>query len=417
MIDRAVALAKRHPHDFTLQYPPRREYFQERFRAAPRDTFPEDVVLYVHVPFCARRCDYCNFAVDVSPDESRMERYVAAVERKLDSLPFRSTGGIDIGGGTPTRLPPRLLARLLRAVRRFDGAISIETTPEIAATSPDTIAVLRELGVDRVSVGLQSTDDAVLAGVHRPGSSLHARAVEALRAFRRVNVDLVFGLPGQDHGAWDRDVAAAIALGADSITTYDCLYRGKGRRMTRRSLGLPTPETYGRMYDDARERLGAAGYRSPYGSVNHSRHAGETGTSAYFERRLFDGWAYVGVGTYATSHTGDTWTFERAGVDAWTRAALASESTLGDTYVLPSGETMTKYLLLSLSFGRLDRGRFSRRFGESLDSRFGERLGWAVARGWLSEDNDGFGVTRFDTLPLVRALLYTEGAIGWLANR
>lgn len=417
MIDRALALAARAPHLFTLQYPPSRAYFQERFRGAPRHAPPEEVLLYVHVPFCAHRCAYCNFAVDVSSDESRMEAYIAAVEKKLAALAFTRTGGIDLGGGTPTRLPPRLLARVLRAVRRFEGAVSIETTPEIAATSPETIAVLREYGVERVSVGLQSGDDDVLESVRRPTASLHARALEALGGFPRVNVDLVFALPGQSRATWQRDVAAAIALGPDSITTYDCLYRGKGRALTRRSLAIPTRETYGALYDDARALLVDAGYHAPYGSVNHSRHPNETGTSPYFERRLFDGWAYVGVGNYATSHAGDTWTFELAGVDAWTRAALAGQSTLGDTYVLPRDETMTKYLLLSLSFGRLDRARFARRFGEPIEQRFSSRLAHAVERGWLNEDAEGWGVVRFDALPSVRALLYTERALDWLEIR
>lgn len=414
---KALELARERPWIFTLQYPPSRAYFQERYRAPAQSSTPESALLYVHVPFCARRCDYCNFSIDLGTDEARMERYVAAVERKLAELPFRRTRGIDVGGGTPTRLPPRLLERLLRAIRRVEGPISIETTPEIAASAPETIAVLRELAIERVSVGLQSGDPQVLAHARRPGPSLHARALEALRGFSRVNVDLVFALPGQDRETFRQDVRGAIALGPDSITTYDCLYRGAGRPLGRRSLSIPTPETYGAMYDDARALLVDAGYRSPYGSVNHARTPGETGTSPYFEGRLFDGMPYVGIGNHATSHVGDQWTFEVESVDAWTRAALEGRSTLGDTYVLPREETMTKYLLLSLSFGRLDRARFLRRFGESLEARFGERLAFAVREGMLTEDDAGFGVARFDTLPQVRALLYPEAAISWLASR
>jgi oxygen-independent coproporphyrinogen-3 oxidase len=412
VIERALALAGAHPHDFTLQYPPRREYFMERYRSArPSAPFAglRELLLYVHVPFCAHRCAYCNFAVDLSRDVARMTRYVEAVERALQFETDATIGGIDIGGGTPTRLPPDLLDRLLRAVRRFaTPRVSIETTPEIAATMPETIAVLRDHAVERVSVGLQSSDKSVLRSMRRWADvEVHARALEALRQFPRVNVDIVFALPGQDRAAWIRDVEHAIALRPDSITTYDCLYRGKGRAMTRRSMTAPSPSTYGAMYDDAHAMLREAGYHAPYGSVNFSRHPGETGTSAYFERRLFDGWPYLGIGTYATSHVGDVWTFETAGVDAYLNCAA------GDSYLLPRAETIAKYSLLALSFGRLDRARFQRRFGETIEERYGERLAVAIERGWLTAD---YEIRDFAALPNVRALLYTPEAIEWLAG-
>ena len=405
MIDQALALAAAHPHDFTLQYPPRREYFMERFRAphAPFPAVPE-LLLYVHVPFCAHRCAYCNFAVDLSADVARMTRYVEAVERALEF--DANVEAIDVGGGTPTRLPPQLLDRLLRALPR--APTSIETTPEIAATEPETLAVLHERSVERVSVGLQSSDPTILTSMRRGAEvELHARALESLRAFRRVNVDLVFALSGQTRAGWIRDVEHAIALRPDSITTYDCLYRGKGRAMTKRTLTMPTPAIYGAMYDDAHALLREAGYHAPYGSVNYSRHAGESGTSAYFEKRLFDGRPYLGVGTYATSHVGDRWTFETAGVDAFLRRAP------GDSYLLPRAETIAKYSLLALSFGRLDRARFERRFGESIEARYGERLRVAIERGWLTND---YEVRDFSALPNVRALLYTPEAIAWLTS-
>jgi oxygen-independent coproporphyrinogen-3 oxidase len=175
--------------------------------------------------------------------------------------------------------------------------------------------------------------------------------------------------------------------------------------MTKRALTLPSPSLYVAMYDDAHALLREAGYHAPYGSVNYSRHAGETGTSAYFEKRLFDGLPYRGIGTYATSHFGDVWSFEAAGVDAYLRGEP------GDTYLLPRAETIAKYALLSLSFGRLDRARFERRFGETIEERYGARLAVAIERGWLTSD---YEVRDFAALPKVRALLYTPEAIAWL---
>jgi len=425
----ALSLAREHPHDFTLQYPPRREYFQERFRVAPCSIDVSELgtlLLYVHVPFCASRCAYCNFAVDVRDDRVRERRYVDAVLRELEALERtlpRSTriGGIDVGGGTPTKLSPfdldRLLAGLDAFVKRASvpRPLSVETTPEIAANEAEKLATMRARGVDRVSVGLQSTDLVRLSSLGREPSNVYARAIENLRraGFARVNVDLIFGLPDQDEDSWQRDLERTIALGPDSITTYDCLYRGKGRALTRRTLTLPSPARYGALYDLGFALLRSHGYHATYGSVNHSRLPGETGTSPYFEGRLLDGLPYLGVGNYATSHRDDVWTFAEKSVD---RFIERSPHAHGDAYVLPTHETMTKYALLSLSFGRLDRDRFSSRFSTSLEARFGESLRRACDEGWLAEDARGYGVARFDALPSVRALLYTDEAIDWLAG-
>jgi oxygen-independent coproporphyrinogen-3 oxidase len=395
----ALDLAARHPHEFTLQYP-RREYarmFRANVRVDPSAL--DECVLYVHVPFCARRCAYCNFAIDLDPDAARMERYVDVLLERLAALPLRNVRGIDVGGGTPTRLPAKQLERLLSALARFAAPISVESTPELANG-----AILDAMhGIDRVSVGVQSTDPEMLGSLNRERTlAVH---FDQLRArFRRTSLDLVFALPGQTREAWLADLDAAIALGPDTITTYDCLYRGKGRSLTRRTRALPTPATYGALYDAGYERLTARGYHATYGSVNFSRHPGETGTSAYFEKRLLDGMPYVGVGTYASSHAGDVWTFASAGVERWMRDER------GDAYLLDRADTIAKYLLLSLSFGRVDRARFVRRFSVEPD------LSLAESMGLLRRDDAGWSVVRFADMPTLRALMYSPRALAWLSR-
>lgn len=396
---KAIELAARNPHEFTLQYP-RRDYAR-MFRADVRVDPPSlsESALYVHVPFCARRCTYCNFAIDLDPDVERMERYVDVLIERIDALALRDVRGIDIGGGTPTRLPPKAMERLLASLARFAAPISVETTPELANT--DILDSMR--GVDRVSVGVQTTDAEMLGSLNRDRAlELH---FDRLRArFRRTSLDLVFALPGQTRSAWLADVDAAIALGPDTITTYDCLYRGKGRALTKRTRALPSPALYGELYDAGYERLTSRGYHAPYGSVNFSRHPGETGTSAYFERRLLDGLPYVGVGTYASSHAGDVWTFAAAGVERWMRDER------GDAYQLDRRDTIAKYLLLSLSFGRIDRARFVRRFSIEPDVSIAEQMGL------LRRDDAGWSIVRFADMPKLRALMYSPRAIEWLSR-
>ncbi len=431
---RALALADRCPHAFTLQYPPRREYFQENFRAALDLTALRQVsrlLLYVHVPFCESRCTYCNFAIDTRQDEALHSQYVDALMRQLERLEECVAsdvvlGGIDIGGGTPTLLSPPLLERLLRGVRPWKtrigevGSMSIETTPRIAAMDPERLAVLVEGGVKRVSVGLQTTSGTLLSLVNRSEQQdLAERAIDNLRraGFERINVDLIFGLPGQTRQDWANDLDRVIALPVDSITTYDCLYRGKGRLMTARTETIPTPEQYGELYELAFEKLTGAGFLARYGSVNFSWISDESGTSSYFEGRLFDGLPYVGAGNYASSLIADRWWFAPYRVGDWLHA-IGSGVVLpaGDAYQLPLAERMAKYLLLALSFGVIDPVRFEGRFGCAFTGVFEESLGVALARGWLHERSGKFALTPgvFRFLPWLRALFYSSQAIDWL---
>jgi oxygen-independent coproporphyrinogen-3 oxidase len=276
--------------------------------------------------------------------------------------------------------------------------------------------------VDRISLGLQSTSAAILAGVNRAEqAATEARAVENLRraGFRRVNVDLIFGLPGQTMTVWRADIDRILTLPTDCVTTYDCLYRGKGRIMTRHS-GQPPPELYGELYDLAYERLTAAGFHAPYGSVNFSRYRCETGTSPYFEGRLLDGLPYLGIGNYASSLVRDAWWFAPYGVNAWLKAVEAGQNLpIGDGYRLPEEEAMAKYLLSSLSFGILDSERFLVRFGQDLTARFGPALSYAVDQGWLRRAGSGFGIVpgAFAFMPQVRSLFYSAAAVEWIEQR
>ncbi len=433
---RAVALADQLPHDFTIQYPPRREFFQERYRGQPT---PADlrsvqrVLLYIHVPFCAAKCHYCNFAVDTRQDLSLQTRYVEALLSQLDRisslLPQRpAIAGIDIGGGTPTLLKPVLLGRLLDGLRPWreqaetPWPISIETTPRIAADDPELLVLLSQSGVDRISLGLQSTSAVILTGVNRAAQTTQEpQAIENLRraGFRRVNVDLIFGLPGQTIDVWRADLDRVLDMAVDSVTTYDCLYRGKGRIMTRR-YDQPPPDVYGELYDLAYERLTVAGLHAPYGSVNFSRHRGETGTSPYFEGRLLKGLPYLGIGNYASSLVHDAWWFAPYGVNPWLRAIEAGEAfPIGDSYRLPEEEIMAKYLLSSLSFGRLDFDRFLGCFGQDLTVCFGPALIYAVERDWLRRDRSGFGIVpgAFRFMPQIRSLFYSVAATAWVEER
>jgi len=426
-----------HPHDFTIQYPVRREYFLQNFRRTPapraRDWLKDtpEALLYLHVPFCEAKCFYCNFAVDVSADEQVHAGYVDALLRELashaDWLSRTKIRGIDIGGGTPTRLTAKQLDRLCQAIAPFaqDSGhafpVSIETTPRIASQEPEKLDVLSRGGVQRVSMGVQSFNAATLALVNRRRQVEQTeQAMTNLRAagFRRLNLDIIFGLPGQTMQDWEADLDRVITLQPDSITTYDCLYRGKGRALTKIAPSTPSPSVYGAMYDIGYAKLTTAGWHAPYGSVNFSRRADETGTSACFEGRLLGGLPYLGVGNYASSLRGNHWSFNAYSVGDYVSRIKADANPCEYYYELPQIEAQAKYLLYSLNYGFIDEDRFLRRFGLSLAEAYPQELAHALSAGLMQKIGPRRQVmpARFDRMHVIRSLFYPAAAKDWLMS-
>jgi len=184
--------------------------------------------LYLHFPFCAIRCTYCDFPT-VAGQDDRIATYLRAladeVQRFQLDLPI-AVDSIYLGGGTPSRMTPLQLGRLLSTVsRRFDlrpdCEITLEANPE--SLTPDRLRGYLDAGVNRISIGVQSLCDAVLQRVGRAH-----RAEDALRSLReasaceglRVNVDLICGLPGEPLDRWDETIAAIGRLGPDHASVY-----------------------------------------------------------------------------------------------------------------------------------------------------------------------------------------------------
>ena len=222
---------------------------------------------YVHLPFCARVCPYCDFAV-VSGRDDLIERYVSAVRTEIRrEKDWKALASVYVGGGTPSRVPPVLVGDLIRALdERFGiepGAeISLEANPE-----DWTLAIAGQLadqGVERVSFGSQSFDAVVLELLgrrHRPEQI--AAAVTAARSagFRSVNLDLIFGTQGETVGSWQRTLDQAIALEPDHVSCY-ALTVEPGTELGRAVAGgapAPDPDFQADLYETACERLAEAG--------------------------------------------------------------------------------------------------------------------------------------------------------------
>ena len=184
--------------------------------------------LYVHVPFCASTCDFCAF-YQVKPDAGKIKEYLTGIQQEIDVVAWsRPVGTVFWGGGTPGLLSPDQLRRLGERIGTIEGvSTASEWTVELAPASvtPQRLAALKEAGVTRLSIGVQSLRPDLLDALgrqHTREQALRAYALGREAGFPSVSLDLMFALPGQTEKEWLDDLAEAIALGPDHISTY-CL--------------------------------------------------------------------------------------------------------------------------------------------------------------------------------------------------
>lgn len=359
----------------------------------------EPLGLYVHIPFCERRCKFCEYTVVDRHDAGAEQAYHDALMREVDlwadqlGLRGRSLVGFDIGGGTPSLIDPGRIAQLVERVQdRFDLApgygISIETTPKIAALHPERLRAYRDCGIDRVSMGLQMVNPALLRAydrdLHRVG--FNRPAVDNMRSagFSTLNIDLMYGFARQTVEDFRITLRAAIDLSPDVITLYRMRY--KGTRVEAEAAGVTLDHAMA-LYDAARQSLLQAGYHANPGKNAYTRNPDDPGTSAYLTRRVVDGTPYVGMGLGAQTFTGDTLAYNlgAAGkrLEPYLRSVSAGRLPIQDLYDLPADEGMAKMLSVSFYFGAIDLAAFRRRFGRDLFACFGDEIRFLLEGGWM----------------------------------
>ncbi len=296
--------------------------------------------LYVHVPFCARTCDFCAF-YQVSPTARSVESFINSVASEARLVEWnRPLSTVFWGGGTPGLLAPSDLSRLAELVRGLPGgAAPLEWTVEMAPASVtrERLLALRSAGVTRISLGVQSFRPALLEGLGRA----HTRE-QALRAYGRirevgfpsVNLDLMFALPGQTAAEWDADIDEAVSLAPDHVSTYCLTFEEDTALWVKLSQGRVRldPENEARMYERTWERLGAAGY-SQYEVSNFARpgHACAHNVNTW---RMAE---WVGLGPSAASQHAGLRASNIANLEEWSaRVGRGERATEDRTALTPS---------------------------------------------------------------------------------
>jgi oxygen-independent coproporphyrinogen-3 oxidase len=239
-----------------------------RPRAVRLELLPP-LALYVHIPWCVRKCPYCDFnsheRPGALPEREYVERLIEDLDERLPCVWGRRLVSVFIGGGTPSLFSPDSIDALLSAVR---ARLPLEPGAEVTLeANPGTVEAgrfrgFRQAGVNRISIGVQSFDERMLGALGRIHSGLEARrAIEAAAAaFDNVNLDLMYGLPGQDAAMARADLETALAFGVPHVSAYQ-LTLEPNTVFWSRPPALPEHDLCADMQLAAEELLGAAGYQ------------------------------------------------------------------------------------------------------------------------------------------------------------
>src|SRR5213594_4383389 len=327
--------------------------------------------LYLHVPFCQRRCSYCDFSIAVRKHIPARE-YVDAVLGELAAVcpadPGREPGAFGgesldtlyLGGGTPSLLPPDAISALLTSLgdafhvtsTRDAVEVTLEANPE--DVTPDSAVAWRASGINRVSLGAQSFDDRVLKWMHRSHDA--ARIGDAVRALRaagidNISLDLMFALPAELRRDWARDLDLACSLLPAHLSLYGLSVEERtplARWISRGAASAPDDERYAEEYLLAHVRLAACGYH--FYEVSNAERGGHRSrhNSAYWSGR-----AYLGLGPAAHSFDGRVRRWNLPAWEAYRRAVAARPPVVEAVEVLTDEQRELESLYLAL---RTDAG-------------------------------------------------------------
>ena len=379
---------------------PRQPPAGEAAQALRPDFLPaaEVEALYVHVPFCFHKCHYCDFYSITRQSEQRMDQFVdrllAEAGQWTDGLrPTPRPRTVFFGGGTPSLLPLAMMQRLIEGLRgRFDLSAVAEWTVEVnpATAREDYCRMLRDCSVDRLSFGAQSFDRGELKTLERHHDPEDvARTLDAARAagFHRLNLDLIYAVPGQDLESWDRSLSAAMQLGTTHLSCYGLTYEPNTPMAVRKRLGqfLAVEEDLEvQMFRHTRKRLSAAGVE-PYEISNYST----PGQECRHNLLYWTGGNYIGLGPSAASHV-EGWRWRnRPHLGEWEDAVDAGRLPAVEVEQLSPHRRAGELAMLMLRLSRgIDLGIFAARTGNDARAVYSVRLKELLRLGLIEVDSD-----------------------------
>lgn len=352
--------------------------------------------IYVHIPFCVKKCEYCDF-LSFRADCALQERYMGALLEEIEGLfPWqREVSSVFIGGGTPSLIEPELLCGVVDKLKKKytftpDAEITIEANP--GTLTSDGLKCYKNHGINRLSIGLQSVSDQelkMLGRIHTFREFLESYECARKEGFCNINVDLMFALPGQTCESWRNSLRTVAELDPAHISAYSLIIE-EGTPFAARKLDLPDEDAEYQMYEDTAEVLKEYGYLqyeiSNYAKKDFAcRH-----NIGYWERT-----DYIGIGLGAASLFEKERFSNTSDLEEYLQLSSCPERIRRDRERLSVKDEMTEFMILGLRMTEgVSEAAFAQQFGCGLMERYGSILNQYRTVGMMENNGDRWRFTR-----------------------
>ena len=358
------------------------------------------IELYVHIPFCVKKCDYCDF-LSASAGRDTQEQYVQALLHEIQTEGGRRkepVASVFIGGGTPSILEADLLEKILKALYRCfyiekEAEVTMEANP--GTLTLEKLRICRENGVNRLSLGLQSPDDTELASlgrIHDYQQFLESYQMARATGFHNINVDLMFGIPGQTRDGWEKSLRTVAALNPEHISAYSLIIE-EGTPFAARNLDLPDEDTEYQMYEDTARILGEYGFEQ-YEISNYAK----GGKACIHNIGYWTGVSYLGLGLGAASLMDGCRFTNTTSLERYTTASRKPDfpdNIRKDLIKLTRQEQMEEFMFLGLRLrSGISKAEFAQRFGIPIEEIYGDVIRRYKELALLQEENGRIFLSR-----------------------
>lgn len=371
--------------------------------------------LYIHIPFCVTKCNYCDFLSfpigrgdEESPCFDRISRYVdalcAEIEGYAKKYPERAVNTVFIGGGTPSLLAPSFMKRIFQSIGKWtlspDVEFSIECNP--GTVTKEKLNIYKQYGVNRLSFGLQSVNDqelSALGRIHTYDDFVSSYRLAREMGFSNINIDLISAIPGQTASSWTRTLETVLELRPEHISAYSLiieegtpfydLYSESSERTAQDSnvLRLPDEDTERRIYALTDQVLSKAGFHH-YEISNYAT----KGCECRHNLGYWTGEEYLGLGLGASSYVDGTRYRNTDNMSVYTEdiGDMLNEKLHEDIETLSPNNMISEYIILHLRLVKgFSKEEFKERFGHDVCDLYGDVIVKYIGLG-LMEEADGF---------------------------
>lgn len=324
--------------------------------------------LYVHIPFCVRKCQYCDFLSGPSDEETK-DRYIEALLKEIRAAEHTEDYeivSVFIGGGTPSALKAEAIASIMRTLQEQfffceDTEVTIEANP--GTVDLEKLTIYRNVGINRLSLGLQSTDAEelkLLGRIHSYEEFLKSYEWAREAGFSNINIDLMFAIPGQTGEAWRQHLYQVAELNPEHISAYSLIIE-EGTPFAEQNLDLPDEDTEYQMYEDTAEILERYGYRQ-YEISNYAKQGYMCRHNAgYWQRREYLGFGLGASSLYRGMRFSNTHQMQE-----YLKESRNPDQIRKDVTVLSRNEQIEEFMFLGL---RMTEGISEKKFEENFDVR------------------------------------------------